>query len=298
MRNADLMRKIFRALVLIASVLLACVACDAGKVGSGVSVCISFSIQRARALGASTDFDVAEVATWKYTAHKVNGGLKTGETSEQVALTDGKSTGPLSQGIWDFEVFGYKSAGSSGESGGASAGSAGSEASGSSSAEVLVCYGKVSNVRITESEHSVSVLVAPRQVGQGSIAIGTFSLVDSSGAVVATGAGAGSVSGSGAGVAGDSSSGDASGSGVTGDSSSGDASGSGASGVTYSRSVTVYKHDDESTAVDYSGLVDSGSYKVVVSYSSADTVVGTATLYVNVYDNLTTTVSGTVEMTE
>lgn len=292
------MRKMFRALVLIASVLLACVACDAGKVGSGVSVCISFSIQRARAIGASTDFDVADVATWKYTAHKVNGGLKTGETTEQVALTDGKSTGPLSQGIWDFEVFGYKSAGSSGDAGssgvdgsGASTGSSegsgsgssasGSEASGSSSAEVLVCYGKVSNVRITESEHSVSVLVAPRQVGQGSIAIGEISLVNSSGVVVATGTGSSVVSGSGACA--------------TGDSSSGDASGS---GVTYSRNIAVYKHDDESTTVDYSGSVASGSYKVVVSYSSADTVVGTATLYVNVYDNLTTTVSGTVGMTE
>lgn len=290
------MRKIFRALVLIALVLLACVACDAGKVGSGVSVCINFSIQRARALGASTDFDVTEVATWKYTARKVNGGLKTGETTEQVALTDGKSTGPLSQGIWDFEVFGYKSAGSSGDAGssgvdgsGASTGSSegsgsgsSAEASGSSSAEVLVCYGKVSNVRITESEHSVSVLVAPRQVGQGSIAIGEISLVDSSGAVVATGtggsSGSGAVSGSG-----------------TGDASSGDASGS---GVTYSRNIAVYNLDDESTTVDYSGLVDSGAYKVVVSYSSADAVVGTATLYVNVYDNLTTTVSGTVEMTE
>ena len=268
MRNADLMRKIFRALVLIASVLLACVACDAGKVGSGASVCISFSIQRARALGASTDFDVTEVATWKYTAHKVNGGLKTGETTEQVALTDGKSTGPLSQGIWDFEVFGYNSAGSSGDAGssgvdgsgasasGASEGS-GSGSSASGASEVLVCYGKVSNVRITESEHSVSVLVAPRQVGQGSIAIGEISLVDSSGAVVATGAGG-----------------------------------------SYSQNVSVYKSDDESTAVDYSGLVDSGAYKVVVSYSSADVVVGTATLYVNVYDNLTTTVSGTVGMTE
>ena len=255
MRNADLMRKIFRALVLIASVLLACVACDAGKVGSGVSVCISFSIQRARALGASTDFDVTEVATWKYTAHKVNGGLKTGETTEQVALTDGKSTGPLSQGIWDFEVFGYKSAGSSGDAGSSGVDGSGSSASGAS--EVLVCYGKVSNVRITESEHSVSVLVAPRQVGQGSIAIGEISLVDSSGAVVATGAGG-----------------------------------------SYSQNVSVYKSDDESSAVDYSGLVDSGAYKVVVSYSSADVVVGTATLYVNVYDNLTTTVSGTVEMTE
>ena len=255
MRNADLMRKIFRALVLIASVLLACVACDAGKVGSGVSVCISFSIQRARALGASTDFDVTEVATWKYTAHKVNGGLKTGETTEQVALTDGKSTGPLSQGIWDFEVFGYKSAGSSGDAGSSGVDGSGSSASGAS--EVLVCYGKVSNVRITESEHSVSVLVAPRQVGQGSIAIGEISLVDGSGAVVATGAGG-----------------------------------------SYSQNVSVYKSDDESTTVDYSGLVDSGAYKVVVSYSSADVVVGTATLYVNVYDNLTTTVSGTVEMTE
>ena len=258
------MRKIFRALVLIASVLLACVACDAGKVGSGASVCISFSIQRARALGASTDFDVTEVATWKYTAHKVNGGLKTGETTEQVALTDGKSTGPLSQGIWDFEVFGYKSAGSSGDAGssgvdgsGAGAEGSGSGASASGASEVLVCYGKVSNVRITESEHSVSVLVAPRQVGQGSIAIGEISLVDSFGAVVATGAGG-----------------------------------------SYSQNVLVYKSDDESTTVDYSGLVDSGAYKVVVSYSSADTVVGTATLYVNVYDNLTTTVSGTVEMTE
>ena len=68
--------------------------------------------------------------------------------------------------------------------------------------------------------------------------------------------------------------------------------------MTYSRNVAVYKSDDESTTVDYSGLVDSGAYKVVVSYSSADTVAGTATLFVNVYDNLTTTVSGTVEMTE
>lgn len=90
-----------------------------------------------RALSASADMSGL---TWKYTARKNDNGLKTGETSDQVALTDGK-TKALSQGYWNFTLYGYFDA----------------------NCTELVCEGSAINQLITMDSNTVVVKVTPKQ---------------------------------------------------------------------------------------------------------------------------------------
>lgn len=90
-----------------------------------------------RALSASADMSGL---TWKYTAIKNDNGLKTGETSDQVVLTDGK-TKALSQGYWNFTLYGYFDA----------------------NCKELVCEGSAINQLITMDSNTVVVKVTPKQ---------------------------------------------------------------------------------------------------------------------------------------
>ena len=123
-----------------------------------VSVTLS-SESNTRSLTVTSDFDIANVKTWKYTAIKADNGLKTGETKDQVELKDGK-TEQLSQGSWNFVLYGYNNEND------------------------LVCSGSVDNKTITTTKNSVSITVGPLQTedGEGSIHIlSDIALVDAKG---------------------------------------------------------------------------------------------------------------------
>lgn len=74
---------------------------------------ITFDGDGSRAI-SSTNQELPGVSElhWKYTAVKQDGGLKTGETSEQKDVNAGTgltgSVGPLSIGSWKFMLYGYK----------------------------------------------------------------------------------------------------------------------------------------------------------------------------------------------
>ncbi len=104
-----------------------------------------------RALSASVDFDTSDF-TWKYTAKKADTGLKTGETTsmdeeDAVALTSRKETAALSQGKWNFTLYGYAD----------------------TACTKLVCTGSASNQLITTSSHTVTIEVEPKQEKTGNI---------------------------------------------------------------------------------------------------------------------------------
>ena len=231
------MKKTLSVLLIVATVLLVLVSCNSEQKFTEDLVSVSITSSLGKSLSGSTDFDVNNVTTWKYTAKKVNGGLKTGETSTEVALDSNGKTQALSQGIWDFELYGYKTV---------------------ESEEKRICYGKVSNVTITTSNHTVSIVVAPSQIAQGTIKIADgIKLISSTGETY--------------------------------------------SGSEYTQTAKVYKGKDatgtEITLTNNEATVDSNStYYVLVTLTG--TAVGDThkgAVIVNVYDNLTTTVSGTID---
>ena len=229
------MKKTLSVLLIVATVLLVLVSCNSEQKFTEDLVSVSITSSLGKSLSGSTDFDVNNVTTWKYTAKKVNGGLKTGETSVKVALVDNVRTNPLSQGIWDFELYGYKTV---------------------NSEEKLICSGKVSNVKITTNEHLVSIVVAPSQTEQGTIAIGDIKIADSNGITY--------------------------------------------SGDEYTLAVEVYEGKSVAgtkvTLTDNKATVNSGSYYVLVNFTGKTVGdVHQGAVVVNVYDNLTTTVSGTIQ---
>ena len=233
------MKRTLSVLLIVALLLSAFTACSVNQNITDELVSVSLRTQgNERSLTAGVDFDVSKVTTWKYTAVKADNGLSTGATgrgeTNAVPLTDGK-TKALSQGSWNFELFGY------------------------TSDNKLICSGEVSAVTITLDKTSVTITVRPSQTadGKGKIVISEdIRIVDENGTVYSS---------------------------TTGE---------------YTKTVTVKNSEGkEITELDE---VSSGLYTVTVSFTGTakdgtSYTAGSKTKYINVYDNLTTTVSGTVE---
>ena len=102
------MKKALQTILIVMMSLLALVSCSQEKVISDqlVSATLISTDRVSKALVAEVDFDIANVKSWKYTATKADNGLKTGETTTQVELKNGK-TEALSQGSWNFTLYGY-----------------------------------------------------------------------------------------------------------------------------------------------------------------------------------------------
>ena len=151
---------------LIIGLLAFIVACSPDSSLNEELVNVTISSRDTRALEASTNFNINDVRTWKYTAKKADNGLKTGETTEQVELIDGK-TQQLSQGSWNFELFGYNGEGK------------------------LICSGKTNNpTTITIEMHTITIQVGALTTagGMGKIAIADdIKIVDKDGNSVADG---------------------------------------------------------------------------------------------------------------
>ena len=230
------MKKVL-ALLLIAIIgLFAFVACNPDSSLNEELVNVTITSRDTRSLEASTDFDISSVTKWTYTAEKADNGLKTGATETEVELKDGK-TQQLSQGSWNFKLFGYKD-------------------------EKLICSGKTTDpTTITVDKHTITILVGPQQTGEGRGTIeikDDIKIVDKNGNSVAD------------------------------------------NSTEYTKTVTV-KNSTGTVISDFSS-VNSGMYYVEVVYTATAKdgtkyVAASAKKYFNVYDNLTTTISGTVEET-
>lgn len=238
------MKRFFNVFLIVLAGLFAFVACSpqAGFSDELVNVSIEGSSQKTgRALIVETDFDISKVKVWKYTAAKADGGLDTGATTEQVALVKDESgnwmTKSLSQGSWNFVLYGYSDEGGS----------------------TLVCSGSVDNQTITVANHNVKITVRPSQTATGKIVIeDDIKIVKKDGTEY--------------------------------------------SGTEYTKTVTVTNAAGTDVTSQISSNVASGRYKVEVVFKGTangeEYTAAKAFKYINVYDNLTTTVSGTIEEIE
>ncbi len=149
------MKRIFNIFSIVLIGLFAFVACSPQASFSDelVSVSLTGTQSTARSLVAENDFDIANVKVWKYTAEKADKGLATGATDVQIALekdsTGNWMTKALSQGAWNFELFGY------------------SDTEGT----VLICSGTAENQTITVANHNVKITVKPSQTAKGNIVV-------------------------------------------------------------------------------------------------------------------------------
>lgn len=128
------MRKLLSVLLVAVLGLLVFTACNPSSSVSEDLVSVELMTGQSRALTASLDFSL-EGKKWKYSAVKNENdkGLTTGTTMVDTTdtpevLTNGK-TKPLSQGYWDFTLYGY--------------------ASEDTNYGTLLCQGEVKNVLIT-----------------------------------------------------------------------------------------------------------------------------------------------------
>ena len=236
------MKRIFNVFSIVLIGLFAFVACSPQASFSDelVSVSLVGSQGKTRSLVAENDFDISSVSVWKYTAEKADSGLKSGETgtgkTNAVALADG-NTGALSQGSWNFELFGYNADGA------------------------LICSGSADNQTITVEHHTVKITVKPSQTETGKIVVDSaINIVDKNGTVY--------------------------------------------SGDVYTMDYTVKNSssEDVTETVKAGTAVKSGQYKVTVVFTATSNgetyTAASASKFINVYDNLTTTVSGTITETE
>ena len=238
------MKRFFNVLLIVLAGLFAFVACSpqAGFSDELVNVSIEGSSQMTgRALIVETDFDISKVKVWKYTAAKADSGLDTGATTEQVALVKDESgnwmTKSLSQGSWNFVLYGY------------------SDEAGST----LVCSGSVDNQTITVANHNVKITVRPSQTTTGNIVIkDDIKIVKQDGTEY--------------------------------------------SGSEYEKTVKVTNASGDDVTSQIDSAVASGRYKVEVVFTGTSNgeeyTAAKAFKYINVYDNLTTTVSGTINEIE
>ncbi len=230
------MKKVL-ALLLIAIIgLFAFVACNPDSSLNEELVNVTITSRDTRSLSVESSFNLGDVTVWKYTAKKADNGLKTGETTTEVELKDRK-TQQLSQGSWDFKLFGYNVNGN------------------------LICVGKALNTTITVENHTISILVGPQQTetGRGKIFIDSnISIADKDGKLFKD------------------------------------------TENVYTKVVTVKDSSENKVEESRFNFVKSGMYSVTVEYKAKDKdnneyVAASAKKYFNVYDNLTTTISGTVE---
>ena len=232
------MKKTLSVLLIVATVLLVVVSCNAEQKFTENLVQVNLSSLGSKDLNGTVDFDVNTATVWKYTAVKQNGGLKTGEKTTQTVLTNGK-TEALSQGYWNFNLYGYKVV---------------------DGVEKLICTGFAEDVKITVAEHTVSIFVKPSQTAgeKGELVIASdIQIVSNAGtASVATG---------------------------------------------YTQSFKVYEGtttDGKEVTDEFSdnkATLDSGSYYVLVTLTGSEGGTQSGAVLVNIYDNLTTTVTGSIK---
>ena len=233
------MKKVL-ALLLIAIIgLFAFVACNPDSSLNEELVNVTITSRDTRSLSVESSFNLDDVTVWKYTARKADKGLTTGQTGEEekdaVLLKSNNETEQLSQGSWNFKLFGYNENGN------------------------LICVGKAPNTTITVEKHTISILVGPQQTtdGTGTIEIkDDIKIVDKNGNSVEE-------------------------------------------NNPYTKTVSVYSTKDTTKKVKNLNSVPSGTYYVEVVYTATSNgeayTAASAKKYFNVYDNLTTTISGTVE---
>ena len=247
------MKKAPNMILVIIISLLALVACtpQTSLTDELVSATLVTS-DRTRALIADVDFDIAEVDVWKYTAKKADNGLTTGATTEQITLSETGETEGLSQGSWNFNLYGYK----------VETVENNDENTAATTTEKLICSGYVDNANVTYDDHTITITVKPSQTKNG-----TGNIVIDGGIEIA------------------------------------DEDGNPYSKVEnlyqYTKSISVYKSGTSNALESYENVA-SGVYKVVVTYTATTNTgkaytAATGEKTFNVYDNLTTTVSGTVK---
>ena len=141
------MKKALNTMLIVIVSLLAFVACSPEKAVSDelVSATLISTDRVTRALETEVNFDLSAVKLWKYKARKANGGLTTGQTElgEDNAATlnsDGTTAG-LSQGAWNFVLYGYDAT-----------------ANGK-----LIAQGSINNATVTIDNHDVTITVNPLQ---------------------------------------------------------------------------------------------------------------------------------------
>ena len=141
------MKKALNTMLIVIVSLLAFVACSPEKAVSDelVSATLISTDRVTRALETEVNFDLSAVKLWKYTARKANGGLTTGQTElgkdNAVALSADGTTQGLSQGAWNFVLYGYDAA----EEGN------------------LIAQGSINNATVTTDSHEVTITVNPMQ---------------------------------------------------------------------------------------------------------------------------------------
>ena len=238
-KRGKLMKKALNTLLFVVIGLFAFVACTPQTSLSDELVCAMLTTSdRTRAITAGVDFDISTVKVWKYTAEKADNGLSTGTTTEETVLGEDGKTGFLSQGSWNFWLYGYDSVGN------------------------RTCSGYVSNAIVTVDDPNVTITVTPNQTadGKGTIIISDdIRIVGKDGTVYTE-------------------------------------------GDEYTRTITVYKSGVEVEETTYE-KAPSGLYSVKVVFTA--TPEGSTKTYkaaegektFNVYDNLTTVISGTIEET-
>ena len=178
-----------------------------------------------------------ENLSWKYTAVKSDGlDPKDGETEEEKALNNSK-TDPLSQGEWNFTLYGYKGSN-------------------------LVCTGSAEKVEITKSNDTVDIDVSLLQKAEGTIVVSddvaikstdgktTYSLLEGYTMTLVISDKDGNV-------------------------------------------VTRKEYHSKAVFNTDSQTVTSGAYSITVTFSKDD-VTATYTKNINVYDYLSTTISGSL----
>ena len=149
------MKRIFSIFSIVLIGLFAFVACSPQASFSDelVSVSLTGSKGTVRSLIAENDFDIASVKVWKYTAEKADQGLATGASDTQIELEKDSSgnwmTQALSQGAWNFDLFGYSD----------------------DAGKVLICSGTAENQTITVANHNVKITVKPSQTATGTILV-------------------------------------------------------------------------------------------------------------------------------
>ena len=245
------MRKLLSVLLIAMLGLSMFTACNPGSSTSEDLVSVKLMEGQSRALTATLDFDIkTQVKRWEYSAIKADGGLTTGQTETSGSKTakvlgTNNETELLSQGYWNFDLYGYDA-----ESDGR-----------------MICTGSVENVLVTLEDNSVTILVAPKQESTGTIVIKSdISILFDNGT------------------------------------SFNNACNVYTKVVEVSNATTGAVIESE-TALDSDIRIESASsnitYKVVVSFigdygKSTRYTAAKATKYINVYDNLTTTVSGSI----
>ncbi len=224
------MKKVFSISLVMLMALCVFISCNPS---SGVEDNVSVTLN---AKNGEIDLE-KENLSWKYTAIKSDGlDPKDGETEEEKSLNDGK-TDSLSQGEWNFTLYGYKEGN-------------------------LVCTGSVEKVEITKSNNTVDIDVSLLQKAEGTIVVSddvaikstdgktTYSLLEGYTMTLVISDKDGNV-------------------------------------------VTRKEYHSKAVFNTDSQTVKSGAYSITVTFSKDD-VTATYTKNINVYDYLSTTISGSL----